>query len=73
MVKKGGGISDLLDMGLWGLAIRNSDGTVAGTMLTRFWYGLILLGILIVPFALIFLVWKIFGKTTHVNNNNKNV
>jgi hypothetical protein len=68
MVKKGGGI---IDMGLWGLAIRNSDGTVAGTMLTRFWYGLILLGILIVPFALIFLV---FGKTTHVNNNNnKNV
>ena len=67
MVKKGGGI---IDMGLWGLAIRNSDGTVAGTMLTRFWYGLMLLGILIVPFALIFLV---FGKTTHVNNNNKNV
>lgn len=67
MVKKGG---NLLDMGLWGLAIRNSDGTVAGTMLARFWYGLILLGILIVPFVLIFLV---FGKTTHVNNNNKNV
>ena len=65
MVKKGGGI---IDMGLWGLAIRNSDGTVAGTMLTRFWYGLILLGILIVPFALIFLV---FGKTTHVNNKDR--
>ena len=61
MVKKGGGI---IDMGLWGLAIRNSDGT----MLTRFWYGLILLGILIVPFALIFLV---FGKTTHVNNKDR--
>jgi hypothetical protein len=61
MPRKGGGLfGEAADIGLWGVAYANSDGSVVGTVENRFYYGFMLLLIIAAPVALFFL----FAHTT---------
>ena len=73
MPKKGGGILDFINIGLWGLAAKNSDGTFTGTILTRTWYGILLIGIILLPLLIIYIIWKIFGTKTPMPKNNQSM
>jgi hypothetical protein len=61
-IRKGGDLFTtglkLGNLGLWGVAAQNSDGTVAGTIGLRLWYGLIILALIATPIVLFFLFAK---------------
>jgi hypothetical protein len=57
-IKRGGDLFGLANLGLWGVAAQNSDGTVMGTIGLRLWYGFIILAIIGVPILLFFLFAK---------------
>jgi hypothetical protein len=57
-IKRGGDLFGLANLGLWGVAAQNSDGTVVGTIGLRLWYGFIILAIIGVPILLFFLFAK---------------
>ena len=56
MPRKGGGLfGEAANVGLWGLAYKNSDGSVIGTVENRFYYGFIILLVIVVPIGLFLL------------------
>ena len=67
-IRKGGDLFTtglkLGNLGLWSAAAQNSDGSFAGTVGLRLWYGLIILAIIGVPILLFFL----FAKKTPMPN-----
>ena len=64
MKKKGGDIFGLFNLGLWGAAAANSDGTVTNTIGLRLWYGLLILS----PLLILILIWFVFGKVSQKNH-----
>jgi hypothetical protein len=64
MKKKGGDIFGLFNLGLWGAAAANSDGSVTNTIWLRFYYGLLILS----PLFILMLLWLVFGKVTQKNH-----
>ena len=61
MPKGGGLFGEAADVGLWGLAYKNSDGSFTGTLYNRFYYGFM---ILLIPAILIGLFFLFARKTT---------
>jgi hypothetical protein len=64
-VKKGSGLfGTVADVGLWGIAYENSDGSFWSVLKLRLWYGFIILAVLGLPIMLFF----IFAKKTPAPN-----
>ena len=63
MVRKGGGpIGEAVNLGLWGTAYANSDGSVVNTVQNRFTYSLYIFGALLAVILIIALIWFFFGQ-----------
>ena len=63
MTRKGGGpIGEAVNLGLWGTAYANSDGSVTGTVKNRFTYSLYIFGALLGVILIGALIWFVFGQ-----------
>jgi len=70
MRRGGSEVGQLANAGLWAAAYENSDGSIAGTIGTRLWYGFLILS----PLILIGLAFMFFGHTTKKESfKNKDV
>jgi hypothetical protein len=58
MRKRGGGLMDFLNAGLWGEAYAQSDGSLFSILKLRLWYGFLILS----PFLLLIGLYFAFAK-----------